>query len=318
MNSAGKRLGASLALLLTALIWGLAFTAQRNGMAHLGPSAFNAIRSFIGFFTLLPVIMVLDHCAGRRISIFGAVSGNPAGIRHLLSGGILCGIAMSGGSLLQQYGLVSVPAGKSGFLTSLYIVMVPVLGFFLKRKTAWTIWVAALAALFGTGLLCSAAGGMTLSIQTGDLLLLGCALMFSLQIMVIDRFAPQADCVRMSAIQFLVTALLSLAISLFTGESWAWSGICGAMAPLLYCGLGSSGIGYTLQVVGQKYVHPAAASLLMSLEAVFAAFGGWLFLNEKMSGRELLGSVIIFAAVILAQLPPQWFQIFAERRNSVS
>ena len=211
-------------------------------------------------------------------------------------------ILLTAASLLQQYGISSSSTGKSGFLTALYIVIVPIAGIFLKRRATWLHWVAVGTALTGTYLLCIGPGeGLRLS--PGDLWLIACALAFSVHILAIDRFAPLADCVRMACIQFFLTGVLSLIVGLAVGECLTWSGIRGAMIALLFCGIGSSGIAYTLQMAGQKYVHPVAASLIMSLESVFAMLGGLIFLHESHSVREYAGCAVIFAAVILAQIP---------------
>lgn len=297
-----SRITGPLILLLTAVIWGFAFVAQKNGMESLGPSAFNAIRSLIGAAVLIPVIVFMDLLQGRRPGVFGAASGNPAAVRNLLTGGGICGVVLTAASLLQQYGISSESTGKSGFLTALYIVIVPVAGMFLKRNVSWLRWIAVGTALTGTYLLCIGPGER-LRLSAGDLWLIGCAAAFSVHILTIDHFAPLADCVRMACIQFFLTGVLSLIVALATGESLAWSGIRAAMIALLFCGVGSSGIAYTLQMAGQKYVHPVAASLIMSLESVFAMLGGLIFLHEDHSIREYAGCAVIFAAVILAQIP---------------
>ena len=298
-----KKSSALGALLLTlgALIWGTAFVAQSMGMDHVGPCAFNGARSFIGSLALLPVIFFRDKL---RPSLAPQAQGemyswkNPA----LLRGGLLCGLFLSAASLLQQAGLQYTTAGKAGFLTSLYIVMVPVLGLFLGRKGGARLWLAVALALVGAFLLSVA--GEELSIQLGDALELCCALFFSFHILVIDRFSPQVDGIKLSCIQFCVAGLVSSLAAVFLEQgSFSWAGLLASWGPLLYAGVLSSGVAYTLQIIAQKRLDPAAASLIMSLESVFAVLSGWLVLAQPMSVRELLGCGLVFAGVILVQLP---------------
>ena len=303
MNSTKrKELLGVLALLLTALIWGLAFSAQSVGMKHLGPCSFNALRSFIGAVALMPCIVLLDLLGHQRPSLWGKAQ-SPSERRSLLLGGAACGFFLGVASMLQQVGIQYTTTAKAGFLTTLYIIIVPLLGWLiLKRRISWGIWLAVALALVGLALLCG------LSIHTGfssgDLWLLSCALVFSLQILTIDHFVKRVDCVRLSCLQFLTAGLVSLPVALFLGESFHASDILAALGPLLFCGILSSGVAYTLQVVGQKFVQPVIATLLMSLESVFSAVGGWLFLKQTLTLRELAGCAAILAAVILAQLLP--------------
>lgn len=299
-----KKSSASGALLLTlgALIWGTAFVAQSMGMDHIGPCAFNGARSFIGSIALLPVIFVGDRLRGAEGSRPALDKTNSWSNPALWKGGLLCGLFLSAASLLQQAGLQYTTAGKAGFLTSLYIVIVPVLGIFLGRKGGAKLWLAVALALVGAFLLSVA--GEELSIQLGDALELGCALFFSFHILVIDRFSPRVDGVKLSCVQFAVAGLVStLAAVLLERDSFTWSGLLASWGPLLYAGVLSSGVAYTLQIIAQKRLEPAAASLIMSLESVFAVLSGWLILSQPMSLRELLGCGLVFAGVILAQLP---------------
>ena len=303
MNSAKRNeLLGVLALLLTALIWGFAFSAQSVGMKHLGPCFFNAMRSFIGALALVPCIALLDFLGHQRPSVWGNAK-SPAERRCLLIGGVACGFFLGVASLLQQIGIQSTTTAKAGFLTALYVIIVPLLGWlFLKRRVAWGIWLAVVLALVGLALLC----GLTIhtGFEIGDLWLLSCALVFSLQILTIDHFVQKVDCVRLACLQFLTAGLVSVPVALLLGESFHGSDILAALGPLLYCGVLSSGVAYTLQIVGQKFVQPVIATLLMSLESVFSAVGGWLFLKQTLSLRELAGCTAILAAVILAQLLP--------------
>lgn len=299
MNRA--KTGAALLLTLAALIWGTAFVAQSLGMEYVGPCAFNAARSFLGSLALLPVIFAGDRLrAGKSTEEEKRAYAwsNPA----LLAGGALCGLFLSVASLLQQAGLQYTTAGKAGFLTSLYIVIVPVLGIFLGRRGGKRLWLAVALALAGAFLLSVA--GEELRLQLGDGLELCCALFFSFHILVIDKFSPKVDCVKLSCVQFLMAGIVSALVALaLERDSFTWAALAASWGPLLYTAVLSSGVAYTLQIVGQKRLEPAAASLLMSLESVFAALSGWLILAQPLSAREMLGCGLVFAGVVLAQMP---------------
>lgn len=277
-------------LILTAFIWGTAFVAQSVGMDYLGPFTFNGVRNLIGGAALLPCIAFLGR--GNR--------GNAPGSRKdLIVGGVCCGVLLFAASSLQQIGLVYTTAGKSGFITAFYIVIVPVLGIFLHQKVGWKIWTAVGIALVGLYFLCITEG---FSVNMGDFYVFLCALLFSLHILVIDHFAPRVDGVKMSCIQFFVCGLISL-IPMFALETPTISGLLAGWFPLFYAGVLSCGVGYTLQIVGQKNVNPTVASLLLSLESCFSVLAGWIILGERLSVREGMGCVLMFAAIILAQLP---------------
>ena len=291
------------ALLLTALIWGTAFVAQRNGGDLIGAYTFNCLRNFIGAAALVPVILLMDRLG---------VSRGPASAeewRRLLRAGLCCGAALCVASNLQQLGLnLGTSAGKGGFLTACYIVLVPVLGIFLKRRCGWNIWLGVALTVGGLYLLCMQ--GESLSFVFSDVLVLLCALGFACHIMVIDKFVGEVDAVRMSALQFLVTGVLT-ALPMYVLElepqgfpTW-WMAVTLPMGwfTLCFAGVMSSGVAYTLQIIGQKGMNPTVASLLMSLESVFAVLAGWAISNEQLSSRELWGCGLIFAAVVLAQLP---------------
>ena len=283
---------------VTALIWGTAFVAQKSGLDYLGPFTFNGVRSFIGGLALLPCIVLIDVINGQRPSLFGScVSG--ARRLALIKGGVYCGIILGIASSLQQYGIKYTSVGKAGFITTLYIIIVPLLGVFFRRKVGLVMWFCSLLAIFGMYLLCFRGGG---ELNVGDGLVFLCSIVFSLHILLVDRFAPQADGVRMSCIQFWVAGVIATVCALLF-EQVVWRDLLNAKWPLLYAGVMSCGVAYTLQIVGQKSVHPVVASLLMSLESVFAALSGWVILHEKLSSTELLGCAIIFVAVIIAQLP---------------
>lgn len=295
----------SLLLLLTALIWGTAFVAQSSGGNACGPYTFNCIRSIIGAVILLPVIFLLEKkgFSDRRPK-------TKQDKRNLICGGVLCGIALCLASNLQQLGLYfGASAGKAGFLTACYILIVPILGIFLKKKCGINIWIGVAFTLIGLYLLCSDG---SFSFTLPDLLLLLCALIFSFHILIIDHFSPLVDGVRMSCIQFFVCGLLSVIPMFIFDMNHSLSGVASwipslmtwsAWIPILYAGFLSCGMGYTLQIIGQKGLNPAIASLLMSLESVFSVIAGWIILGETMGPRELIGCGMIFIAIVLAQIP---------------
>lgn len=282
-------------LILTAFIWGTAFVAQSVGMDFLEPFTFNGVRSLIGGIVLLPCIFLI-----RRINARAGEPEREEGTRKdLIIGGILCGLLLFAASSLQQIGIVYTTAGKAGFITAFYIVIVPVLGVFLHKRIGWKVWTAVVMALAGLYFLC-----MTekLAVGKGDLYIFLCALIFSVHILVIDHFSPRVDGVKMSCIQFFTCGIVSL-IPMFVWETPRVDNLLAGWVPLLYAGVLSCGVAYTLQVVGQKNVNPAIASLLLSLESCFSVLAGWLILGERLSTREFAGCILMFAAIILAQLP---------------
>lgn len=287
----------SLLLLLTATIWGVAFVAQSVSMDYIGGFTFNAIRNLMGSVTLLPVIWVL----GRTKSTGAKAEASQAERKTLLTGGICCGILLCLASNFQQFGIKYTTVGKAGFITACYIIIVPILGIFLKKKCSSFIWIAVILSLCGLYLLCLTPGE-GFAIGMGELLVLICAVLFSLHILVIDHFSPLVDGVKMSCIQFLVCGILS-GIPALLFESPDLSGILAAKIPLLYAGVLSCGVAYTLQIVGQKNMNPTVASLILSLESCISVIAGWLILGQSLSGREILGCVLMFGAIILAQLP---------------
>lgn len=282
-------------LALTAFIWGTAFVAQSVGMDYLGPFTFNGVRNFIGAASLLPCIWIFQKIEGKNENA-GKTKGTG---KDLLVGGISCGLCLFAASSLQQIGIQYTTTGKAGFITAFYIVLVPVLGIFLHKKTGWKVWTAVVIAVIGLYFLCITE---KLSIGKGDIFIFICALIFALHIMVIDYFSPRVDGVKMSCIQFFVCGMASL-IPMFVLEKPTLEGILLSMGPLLYAGVLSSGVAYTLQIIGQKNVNPAIASLILSLESCFAVLAGWIVLGQQLSVRESIGCVLMFAAIILAQLP---------------
>lgn len=287
----------SLILLLTATIWGTAFVAQSVAMDDVGPLTFLCARSLIGGLTLLPVVAVLSKNGPGH-------AGEPPAERRrarktLLIGGVCCGVVLCFASAAQQIGIQYTTVGKGGFLTACYILIVPLIGLLFGRKCGKFVWCGVAVSLLGLYLLCIKDG---LTIGRGDALMLLCAVLFSLHILVIDYFSPKADGVKMSCIQFFVAAAIAGA-GMLLFEQPSLSQLAAAWGPVLYAGMLSSGVGYTLQIIGQKGMNPTVASLIMSLESVISAVAGWLILGQKLTARELLGCVLMFSAIVLAQLP---------------
>ena len=293
-----KKMRGNLMLLLTALIWGTAFVAQSAGMDHVQPFTYNGIRTLIGGLVLIPVILFFDKIKpeSQRLSPEEQKLAN----KNSLIGGVCCGVVLAVASSLQQFGVSMTTAGKAGFITALYIVIVPLMGVFIKKKIPKIIWLCVAIAVAGFYLLCVKEG---FSVGTGDLLVLCCAFFFSIHIIVIDHFtAGKVDGVRMSCVQFLVAGVLAI-LCMFLFEEPSLASIWDARVSILYAGVMSCGVAYTLQILGQKDTDPTTATLLMSLESVFAALSGWVLLNESLSLKELFGCGLVFAAVILAQIP---------------
>lgn len=293
-----KKLRQLLLLGLAALIWGLAFTVQSLGMEHVGPFTLNGVRSLVGGLALLPCIPLLDRLAEKTPGGSRAPR-TPAGRRTLAVGGLVCGALLAVASSLQQLGIQHTTVGKAGFLTAMYIVLVPVLGIFWRRIPGLQVWAGVALAVAGMYLLCQPERA---GLGPGETLLLLSSLMFSLHILAIDRFSPRTDGVRLSCIQFFVCGALCTAVALVV-ERPALPDILAAGLPILYLGVLSSGVGYTLQVVAQRGLDPTLASLVLSLESVFSVLGGWLILHQALSARELAGCALLFAAILLAQLP---------------
>lgn len=288
----------NLMLILTALIWGSSFVAQSVGMDYVGPFTFNAVRSLVGGIVLIPVILLMNKSKAKD-KIEGEEATKGGFNKTLLIGGILCGVALFAGSTFQQFGLMYTTAGKSGFITALYIIIVPLLGIFIKKKVPLKVWLCVLIAMIGFYLLSINEG---FAINKGDLLTLICSFFFSFHILLIDYYSPRVDGVQMSSIQFFVAGIISL-IATFTFEDPQISAILSAWAPILYAGVLSCGVAYTLQVVAQKNTDPVVASLLLSLESVFAVIAGWLILIQSLSLKEGFGCVLVFIAIVITQLP---------------
>ena len=297
-----KSLRGSLLLLLTALIWGISFVSQSEGGDSVGPFSFNGMRMVIGALALIPVIRMLD-----KLGFSPKKPASDADKKKLLKGGLVCGVIMFVASNLQQVGMYfGTNAGKAGFLTAVYILIVPILGLFMKKKCGINVWIAVGITLVGLYLLCITDG---FSFAASDLIVLLCALAFAFHIVVVDKLSPVVDGVRLSCLQFLIGGLLTMIVSAAVEiapmgfPAWiAQFGTRTALISLSYSAFMSCGVAYTLQIIGQDGVDPTIASLLMSLESVFAVLGAWVILGEALTTRELVGCVIIFAAIILAQV----------------
>lgn len=292
----------SLLLLLAALIWGMAFVSQTKGMEYMGPLTFNGVRSLIGAAVLFVYLIVTRRRQGPQAKTVDR--------KLTLKAGILCGIALTTASTLQQIGIQYTTVGKAGFITTLYIIFVPIGGIFLRKKVSPVVWVGALLAAIGMYLLCMTE---SLSLGTGDVLILLCAICFTVHIIIVDLFVAQTDGVMISCIQFAICGIVCTSGALVL-ESPSLTGILDGIGSLLYAGVLSCGVAYTLQIVGQEGVNPTVAALLLSLESVFAALAGWaayeigfLAEDQTMTFRQILGCAIVFAAVILVQLPAKWF-----------
>ncbi len=304
----------SFLLLLTAAIWGFAFVAQSVGMDYVKPFTFNGVRSAIGALFLIPCIFLFQNRSGQSEASSTTISSaNPSNQadqvvsnssssdrKTRILGGICCGIILAAASSLQQIGILYTSVGKAGFLTAIYIVLVPILGIFLKKRCSPLVWVSVALALCGLYLL-SVPDGFGL-IGKGDLLLIAGSFLFAVHILVIDYFSPRCNGVTLSCIQFFVCAICCL-IPAFLFEQPSLSSILAAWAPILYAGILSCGVGYTLQIIGQKVMNPTIASLILSLESSISVLAGWLILGQTLSVRELAGCGIVFLAIVLAQLP---------------
>ena len=292
-----KKMQSNILLLLTAIIWGSAFVAQKSGMDYVEPFTFNGIRTFIGGLVLIPVIFFMEKKnPPEEISREEKTKKN----KELLIGGICCGLALFAASSLQQFGVSYTTAGKAGFITTLYVVFVPIISVLLRKKVRPIMWLCVAMGAVGLYLLCMTDASFRLTF--GDTLVLLCAVAFAVHILTVDHFSPKMDGIKLSCIQFLTVGIVSM-VCMFIFEHPDIHAILDCAVPILYAGMLSCGLGYTFQVVAQKHAEPTVASLLMSLESVFAVVFGALLLHETMSMRELSGCLIIFIEVIISQLP---------------
>ena len=280
-------------LLITAAIWGFAFVAQRVGMAYVGPFTFNGVRFALGSLSLLPLLCAIHQ---NRAPVQGLLS--PLEGKGLYMGGVLAGLFLFAGASLQQVGLKYTTAGNAGFITGLYVVIVPIMGLALGQRTDFGTWAGVCSAVFGLYLLSVKTG---LEIAWGDLLEVIGAFFWAGHVLLIGWLSPRSNAILLAAMQFAVCSLLSLAAAAMF-ETMAWEGLRRALIPILYGGLASVGLAYTLQVVAQKDSHPAHAAIFLSLEAVFAALGGWLLLEEQLTPRALAGCAFMLAGMLISQL----------------
>ena len=290
-------------LLLAAFIWGLAFVSQSKGMDYMGPLTFNGVRSLIGAFVLTIYLCIKRKAEGEKARKLDW----PLTIKA----GVLCGLALTTASALQQYGIMTTTVGKAGFITTLYIIFVPIAGIFFRKKVPGVVWLGAVMAAVGMYLLCMTE---SLRLGTGDILIFLCAIVFTAHILLVDKYAPQTDGVVISCIQFTVCGIICTGGALLF-EHPTFGQLAGGIGSLLYAGVLSCGVAYTLQIVGQDGVNPTVAAVLLSLESVFATIAGWvcykigfLTTDQTMTARQVAGCAIVFAAVILVQLPAKWFE----------
>lgn len=303
----------SFLLFLTACIWGMAFVSQSKGMDYMHPFTFNGVRSLIGAFVLLIYILVTGKMQGNKVK--------KSNMKATLRTGLLCGLALTVASTLQQFGIKYTTVGKAGFITTLYIIFVPLGGIFFKKKVSARVWGAAVMAAVGMYLLCMTE---SLTLGAGDIMVFLCAVVYAAHIMIVDRYADQIDGVLVSCIQLAVCGIVCGIGALIWGNPTLiqlWDG----MGTLLYAGVLSCGVAYTLQVVAQKGVNPTVAALILSLESVVATVSGWIayeigFLktDQSLTGRQLAGCIIVFAAVLLVQLPEEWFCLRGQSKSTNS
>jgi len=293
-------------LLITAMIWGFAFVAQRSGMEYLGPFTFNAIRFALGGISLIPILLLNQKRKFENNKFLPLISD-----KILLKGGIVAGIILFFGASFQQGGIVYTSAGKAGFITGLYIILVPILGLMFKQKTSSSTWIGALVAVVGLYLLSVKSD---LSIDLGDLLVLASAFFWAVHVLWISKVSPKTDPIQLAFFQFMLCSVLSLIIAIFTEVS-SLQNIVDATLPILYAGIVSVGIAYTLQVVAQREAHPSHAAIIMSLESVFAVIGGWIVLNESIASRGLIGCALMLAGMIISQISLT-NNIFKFKRNT--
>lgn len=299
----------SFLLLLTATIWGVAFVAQSVGMDHVGPITFVAARNVLATIALTPIMLVMRR---RQNGPQTTRPGSTASRASFWGGGILCGTLLFLGMLTQQIGLVYTTVGKAGFITTTYVVLVPILGVFLGRRIAPRMWLAVALAVAGLYFLCMQPGEF--SIGKGDAIVLLCAFFYTFQITLVDHFVQKIDGVTLNYMQMAVCAVLGIIIAVIF-EDPSWDALKACALPLLYAGVCSSAMGFTFQTIAQTRVSPTIASLIMSLESCISALAGWLLLNQVLSARELAGCVLMFCAIILSQLPAAFWQRLVPKQH---
>lgn len=311
-----KNLKGNLILLLAAFFWGISFVMQNKAGEYLSPFAINGVRSVIGFLFLLPVILLFSKKNKRPL-----FEKTKSERKDLIISGLLCGIFLCIATNFQQFGINLYPenaatSGRTGFITALYVVLVPVFGIFLKKRVSFTVLIGVILAVIGMGLLCLGEG--ISNVYIGDLVVLCCVLAFTFQIICIDSFADKVDGIKLSAIQFLVCGVFSL-ILMFVFEDNTIDALIKALPYILYLGIVSCGIAYTLQIIGQQYSkNPTVASIIMSLESVFAALSGVVLLNERFTLRETIGCIVMFGAIVFSQLPPIKMKSLKESKKTLA
>lgn len=289
----------NLILLLTAIIWGTSFISQKLGMNYIEPFTFGASRFLLGAGALIPVILIFDRLNKKKKDV--EIEEHKFSNKDLLRGGVLCGVAVFLGASLQQWGLVYTTAGKAGFITALYVVIVPLFGIFMHKKIDFITWIGVALAIIGLYFLCIQEG---FSMQKGDAIVLIGTIFWALQIVVVDVYADKTEGLKLSFVQFVTAGILSV-ISAFIFETPDISSIIDCLGPILYTAIMVVGVAYTLQIIGQKYTNPTAAAIILSMESVFAVISGAIFLDELMSIRELIGCILMFIAVIITQIKPE-------------
>lgn len=286
-------------LFIAALFWGTTFVAQSLGMDYVGPFTYLWARSIVGGIILIPIALIYQkYSSNDHLDPADLTNSKLTHKKHLISGGIICGIILFVASAFQQFGMLYTSVGKTGFITALYIVIVPIMGIFLKKKCGINVWISVLIAIAGLYLLCV---NESFSISKGDYLVFICSILFASHIIVIDHFSPKVNGVLLSCIQFWVCGIFS-GIAMLLLEKPTITSISNAAGAILYAGVFSSGVAFTCQIIGQKHVKPAIAALIMSLESVVSVLAGWLVLKETLSAKELIGCFIMFCAIIFAQI----------------
>ncbi len=284
-------IGAEALLLLAAIVWGFAFVAQKAGMDNIGPMAYNGIRFLLGSICLLPLIYIFDNKEKKS-------DDNLPSNKKLWKAGLISGTVLFLASSMQQIGVVYTTAGNAGFITSFYVILVPVFGLLLKQKVNTQTWIGAIVAIIGLYFL---SVSETLTFVLGDILVFGSAFIWAVQVILAGYYAIRVNVIKLAAIQFALTGIISLVISFFT-ETYGLQNIWDAIIPILYGGIMSVGLAFTIQLIAQKKAHPTHAAIILSTESVFAAIGGWLLLNEELTTVETMGAALMFAGVILSQL----------------
>lgn len=292
-------------LSFTALIWGVAFVFQSMGNDYMEPFTFTAARSFLGFIVLIP-ITVIKYFKPRFLADSDEIPIKKAPLKMTVLAGVLCGLTLGIATILQQFGLKTTSAGKAGFITALYIILIPIFGLFLGKRVHFTVWIGAVASLVGLYLLCITG---KFSVSSGDLLVLSCAVVFTIQMLLVDYYAPKTNGVLLSCIQFLVSAVLAGILALIF-EDPSWQQIQSGLIPVLYTGIMSSGVAYTCQILGQRNFNPTIAAMIMSMESVISVVAsylaykwGFLTQDQSLSTLQIIGCIIMLAAVIFVQLP---------------